>query len=184
MGWGRLLGFRLSSLTCLAALVGGAFLFVETNGTVGIPTNRATADRAQRYDVARQRHDRRDGGGRLLAYGNNGIMCSRRASFAWWRHKFNQPRICSGARGPLPRFETGHRLSRPVVRLGNLYSRARVRRQELNSDLILPAPDNLARVAWMPVTRQPKAEYVRYVISFFKRQFCTAVGNVDQCAVA
>lgn len=35
------MGLRLSSLTCPAALVGRAFLFVETNGTVGIQANGA-----------------------------------------------------------------------------------------------------------------------------------------------
>ena len=59
-----------------------------------------------------------------------------------------------------------------------------VGRQKLNADTILPAPNNPARVAWMPVARQPKAEYVRYVFNFFKRQFCTAFGYVDQGTVS
>jgi hypothetical protein len=151
----------------LAPLLSSAGLFCLSKRTGRLRFRQTVQPRTALNDLARQRHDRRDSGGRLLAYGNNRIMSSRRASFAWCRHKFDQPRICSGARDLLPRFETGHRLSRPVVRLGNSYSLARVGRQELNSDLILPAPDNLARVAWMPVTRQPKAEYGRYVISFF-----------------
>jgi hypothetical protein len=50
----------------------------------------------------------------------------------------------------------------------------------LNPDIVLVAPDDPARVVWMPVTRQPKAEFVRYFVDFFfERQFRAAVGYVD-----
>ena len=51
---------------------------------------------------------------------------------------------------------------------------------KLNPDFIVVAPDNLARVARVPVARQPKAEYVGYVVNlFFERQFRATVGHVD-----
>jgi hypothetical protein len=66
-----------------------------------------------------------------------------------------------------------------------IYTRALASAErKLNSDLILVAPDDPARVAWMPMTRQPKAEYGRYVIGLIERQFRAAVGYIDQCAVS
>jgi hypothetical protein len=71
-----------------------------------------------------------------------------------------------------------------VVRLGELNSRAIAIRRKLNPDFILATPDNPARVSWVPVTRQPKTEYVGYVVRVFELHFRAAVGYVDQCAVS
>ena len=72
-----------------------------------------------------------------------------------------------------------------MVCFGELCACAIAVRRKLNSNFILATPDNPARVTWVSVTRQPKTEYVRYVVAFFfKRQFRAAVGYVYQCAVS